>query len=59
MLYRSGNLAQLDDTGIEQLRGLGIRSIIDLRDDDEVAHAPSRVEKDLAQWQDICRWLDA
>ncbi len=44
VLYRSGNLAQLDDTGIEQLRGLGIRSIIDLRDDDEVAHAPSRVE---------------
>lgn len=21
--------------------------------------APSRVEKDLVQWQDICRWLDA
>ena len=20
--------------------------------------APGRVEKDLAQWQDICRWMD-
>ncbi len=43
MLYRSGNLAQLDDAGVPALGGLGIRRIIDLRADDEVAHAPSRV----------------
>lgn len=44
VLYRSGNLAQLDSAGKAALGGLGIRRIIDLRDDDEVLHAPSRVE---------------
>lgn len=44
VLYRSGNLAQLDDEGTAALGALGIRRIIDLRADDEVAHAPSRVE---------------
>jgi protein-tyrosine phosphatase len=43
VLFRSGNLAQLDDAGIAAIGGLGIRRIIDLRADDEVAHAPSRV----------------
>jgi protein-tyrosine phosphatase len=43
VLYRSGNLAQLDDDGTAALGALGIRRIIDLRADDEVAHAPSRV----------------
>lgn len=42
-LYRSGNLAGVDEVGGEAFRSLGIRRIIDLRDDDEVAHAPSRV----------------
>lgn len=43
VLYRSGNLAQLGEAGVSALRGLGIRRIIDLRADDEVAYAPSRV----------------
>jgi protein-tyrosine phosphatase len=43
MLYRSGNLARLDDTGVAALGSLGIRRIIDLRADDEVMHEPSRV----------------
>jgi protein-tyrosine phosphatase len=42
-LFRSGNLAQLDETGLAALDGLGIRRIIDLRADEEVAHAPSKV----------------
>src|SRR6187402_1696808 len=43
MLFRSGNLAQLDEAGVAALGGLGIRRIIDLRADEEVAHAPSKV----------------
>ena len=43
ILFRSGNLAQLDEAGTAALGSLGIRRIIDLRADDEVAHAPSRV----------------
>ncbi len=42
-LFRSGNLAQLDEAGLAALDGLGIRRIIDLRADEEVAHAPSKV----------------
>jgi protein-tyrosine phosphatase len=42
VLYRSGNLAGIDDGG-EALRRLGVRRIVDLRSDEEVAHAPSRV----------------
>jgi protein-tyrosine phosphatase len=44
VLFRSANLARLDDHGVEQMRGLGIRRIIDLRDDEEVVNAPSRVD---------------
>lgn len=44
VLYRSGNLAQLDAAGVGALRGLGMRRIIDLRSDEEVSHAPSRVD---------------
>lgn len=44
VLFRSGNLAQLDDIGIESVRRLGIRRIIDLRDDDEVERARSLVD---------------
>lgn len=43
VLYRSGNLVAVDDTGFEALSGFGLRRIIDLRDDREVRHAPSRV----------------
>ena len=44
VLYRSGNLAQLDAEGVAALSRLGIRHIIDLRADEEVEHAPSRVQ---------------
>ncbi len=44
VLYRSGNLAQIGSDGVAALGDLGIRRIIDLRADDEVAHAPSHVE---------------
>ena len=44
VLYRSGNLARLDDSGVTALRTLGIRRIIDLRADDEISYAPSRIE---------------
>lgn len=44
VLYRSGNLAHVDATGRDALAALGLRRIVDLRDDDEVHHAPSRVE---------------
>jgi protein-tyrosine phosphatase len=44
VLYRSGNLARLDKGGVAALGGLGIRHIIDLRADEEVEHAPSRVQ---------------
>lgn len=44
VLYRSGNLGHLTATGKEQVAGLGIRRIVDLRDDDERRTEPSRVE---------------
>lgn len=44
VLYRSGNLAQLDEAGTRSLGALGLKRIIDLRADDEVAHAPSRID---------------
>lgn len=43
VLYRSGNLAQLDDDGVTALAGLGLRRIIDLRADEEVTRSPSRL----------------
>lgn len=44
VLYRSGNLATVDDFGFGALRDLGLRRIIDLRDDLEVEWSPSRVD---------------
>ncbi|MDT0115685.1 tyrosine-protein phosphatase [Microbacterium sp. PRF11] len=44
VLYRSGNLVAVDDAGAQTLRDLGIRRVIDLRDESEVAHAPSRLD---------------
>ena len=43
VLFRSGNLAHLDDAGVAALGRLGLRRIIDLRADDEVPWAPSRL----------------
>jgi protein-tyrosine phosphatase len=44
VLYRSGNLAHLEQEGVDALRALGVRRIIDLRADDEVGNAPSRID---------------
>lgn len=44
VLYRSGNLAAVTDEGRAALRGLGLRRIIDLRDDVEVRWEPSRID---------------
>ncbi|WJL95176.1 tyrosine-protein phosphatase [Microbacterium sp. ET2] len=44
VLFRSGNLAQLHDDGVSAIGRLGIRTIVDLRAHDEVAHAPSRID---------------
>lgn len=44
VLFRSGNLAHLDGDGRAALAGLGLRRIIDLRDDDEVRTSPSLTE---------------
>ena len=44
VLFRSGNLAQLDEEGTRALGALGLRRIIDLRADDEVSWAPSRID---------------
>ncbi|MDZ8274466.1 tyrosine-protein phosphatase [Microbacterium aquimaris] len=41
VLYRSGNLARLDEAGVSAFGSLGIRRVIDLRADDEVSQAPS------------------
>jgi len=44
VLFRSGNLARLDDAGRGAMAELGIRRIIDLRDEDEVRFAPSLID---------------
>lgn len=41
VLYRSGNLFRVDDDGRRALGELGLRRIIDLRDDDEVRSEPT------------------
>nr|WP_243843546.1 tyrosine-protein phosphatase [Microbacterium endophyticum] len=49
VLFRSGNLASLGARGLDAFRALGIRRIIDLRDDDEVQREPSPfVDSDIA-----------
>lgn len=44
VLYRSGGLGRLDETGRAAFRRLGIRRIVDLREDDELAFEPSRTD---------------
>lgn len=44
VLYRSGSLARVTDDGRAALSGLGLRRIVDLREDDELAYEPSRTE---------------
>jgi len=42
VLFRSGNLANVDAEGLVAMRGLRLRRIVDLRDEDEVVRSPSR-----------------
>lgn len=44
VLFRSGNLAGVGEDGRAALDALGIRRIVDLRDDAEVAYEPSRLD---------------
>lgn len=44
VLFRSGDLSRLGDDGRAALARLGIRRVIDLRADDEVASSPSRLD---------------
>ncbi|CDO70337.1 hypothetical protein BN946_scf184843.g26 [Trametes cinnabarina] len=37
MLYRAGELSHITERGVEQLRALGVRTVFDLRTDDETA----------------------
>lgn len=41
VLYRSGMLAEVDASGLEALRALRLRRVVDLRADDELRWAPS------------------
>jgi len=43
VLFRSGNLARVDATGREVLRDLGLRRIVDLREDGEIAFEPTEL----------------
>jgi protein-tyrosine phosphatase len=43
VVFRSGVLDQLDDDDVAVLRELGIRTILDVRSDDEVATRPNRL----------------
>lgn len=43
VLYRSGNLARVDAAGSASLAAIGLRRVIDLRADEEVSDAPSRL----------------
>lgn len=42
-LFRSQTMAQLTDNDLAQLRKIGVKTVIDFRDDDEVQKAPSRL----------------
>lgn len=44
VLFRSGNLVAVDDDGIDTLRSIGLRRVVDLRDESELAVDPSRLE---------------
>lgn len=44
VLFRSGNLARVDAAGRDSLRALGLRRIVDLREDAEIALEPTRLD---------------
>ena len=51
-LYRSSNLSELTDTGLETFESLGIRMIIDLRTSSEIESDPDRLAPGV-DWQNI------
>ena len=51
-LYRSSNLSELTDTGLEAFEALGIRMVIDLRSLTEIESAPDRLPEGV-DWQNI------
>ncbi|MDR1170132.1 MAG: tyrosine-protein phosphatase [Prevotellaceae bacterium] len=46
-VFRSQMLAQLSDRDVERLKELGVRTVIDFRDDDEVMKEPSRLPESV------------
>ena len=51
-LYRSSNLSELTNIGLETFESLGIRMVIDLRTSDEIKKAPDRLPQGV-DWQNI------
>ena len=43
LLYRSDDLSDIDDAGVEKIRELGIRTVVDFRDRTEVAYSPDNL----------------
>lgn len=63
LLYRAGELSKLDDTGIEQLRNLGVTDVADLRSPREVERhggdlVPDGVDVHLLPFLDIVATVD-
>lgn len=48
VLFRSGTLARLDSSARAAIGGLGLRRVVDLRDEEEVRAEPSRLEPPVA-----------
>ncbi|MDR3188819.1 MAG: tyrosine-protein phosphatase, partial [Prevotellaceae bacterium] len=46
-IFRSQTLASLNEHDVEKLKELGIKTVIDFRDDDEVQHTPSRLPESV------------
>ncbi len=57
VLFRSGSLAHLSPAGVDAVRALGIRRVIELRADEEVDRAPSRVAELGVQTQRVPLFL--
>lgn len=54
VFFRSDGLSRLTDRDLSTLQGLGIRSVIDLRDQGERARAPSRYPNDKSSETILC-----
>ena len=49
MLYRSDELAELDDADVAELERRGLRLVVDLRSSEEIAEAPNRIPATVTQ----------